>query len=153
MKGKKGVSPLIATVLVIGFTIVLAALVMQWGGGLFKGVQEDTAETSDFKIACSTKLVNLDVMAEKVVDNVTVTLDNKNDFSDLSGIQIRLYNEAGKALGAPVKDEGDIPPFEVGEVTLPFAAGAKEVGVFPIVKVKGKDKVCENEFKSGIDGA
>ncbi|MBU1246318.1 MAG: archaellin/type IV pilin N-terminal domain-containing protein [Nanoarchaeota archaeon] len=29
--GKRGISPLIATVLLIGFTIVLAALVFRWG--------------------------------------------------------------------------------------------------------------------------
>ena len=33
---KKGISPLIASVLLIGFTIVLAFLVFKWGGELFE---------------------------------------------------------------------------------------------------------------------
>lgn len=45
---KKGISPLIATVLLIGFTIVLAAVVMQWGGGFVRNLttQQDVLVTT-----------------------------------------------------------------------------------------------------------
>ena len=33
---KKAVSPLIATVLIIGFTVALAAIVMTWAGGFMR---------------------------------------------------------------------------------------------------------------------
>ena len=35
MMNKKGISPLIATVLLIGFAVALAAVVMTWGLGLY----------------------------------------------------------------------------------------------------------------------
>ena len=41
---KRGISPLIATVLLIGFTIVLAALVFRWGGQFFNSQTEQTGE-------------------------------------------------------------------------------------------------------------
>lgn len=45
MVNKKGISPLIATVLLIGFTIVLAALVIRWGADLFQGqIKTQTCE-------------------------------------------------------------------------------------------------------------
>ena len=56
MTNKKGISPLIATVLVIGFTILLAALVITWGTNLFKDTVADTQVNSDFSIACTTGL-------------------------------------------------------------------------------------------------
>jgi len=55
-KNKKGISPLIATVLLIGFTIVLAALVMRWGGTLFRETTQTTGCESQGRIACSSQV-------------------------------------------------------------------------------------------------
>ena len=41
-KNKRGISPLIATVLLIGFTVALAAMVMTWGSGFIKKTTEQT---------------------------------------------------------------------------------------------------------------
>lgn len=62
INNKKGISPLIATVLLIGFTIVLAALVFQWGGQLFKSIQTQTGCESQGRISCTS--------------NVAITLGN-----------------------------------------------------------------------------
>lgn len=53
MRNKKGISPLIATVLLIGFTIVLAALVMRWGGTLFKTTTQTTGCESLGRLQCT----------------------------------------------------------------------------------------------------
>lgn len=53
MNTKKGISPLIATVLLIGFTIVLAALVMRWGGTLFKTTTQTTGCESQGRLQCT----------------------------------------------------------------------------------------------------
>ena len=49
---KKGISPLIATVLVIGFTIVLAAVIMQWGGSFVRGLTEKQAVQTELQTQC-----------------------------------------------------------------------------------------------------
>ncbi len=56
INNKRGISPLIATVLLIGFTIVLAALVFQWGGQLFKSIQTQTGCESQGRIACTSNM-------------------------------------------------------------------------------------------------
>ena len=38
---KRGISPLIATVLIIGFTVSLAAIILIWGQGLQKGMTDN----------------------------------------------------------------------------------------------------------------
>jgi len=53
LRSKKGISPLIATVLLIGFTIVLAALVFQWGGRLFKDTTTSTTCQGQVSLACA----------------------------------------------------------------------------------------------------
>ena len=41
---KKGITPLIATVLLIGFTVALAGIVITWGGGFVERIQSGTDE-------------------------------------------------------------------------------------------------------------
>ncbi|MDD5178623.1 MAG: hypothetical protein PHT54_05095 [Candidatus Nanoarchaeia archaeon] len=53
---KKGISPLIATVLIIGFTVALAAVIMTWGQKFTKDIQEQTEETSGSQITCANEV-------------------------------------------------------------------------------------------------
>ena len=124
-KNKKGVSPLIATVLIIGFTIVLAALVITWGTKLFKGTVSDTETTSQFSLACTTGL-NLD--KPLVVDNFPAgvvqppfsrdlmlkSLDQDRPITDFTFV---VYDTAGKATVANAS---------TGVVPLDGAAGAAD---------------------------
>ena len=50
---KKGISELIATVLIIGFTVALAAIIITWGGRFISDVQEDVDVSTDTGLACS----------------------------------------------------------------------------------------------------
>lgn len=54
MKGKKAVSPLIATVLLIAFAVALGAVVMNWGSDYVKKTAKSTGEKSDVDIKCTT---------------------------------------------------------------------------------------------------
>lgn len=50
---KKGVSPLIATVLLIAFAVSLGAVVMNWGRGYVESTMEQAEVQSSEKISCS----------------------------------------------------------------------------------------------------
>ena len=50
---KRGISPLIATVLIIGFTVALAAIIMTWGQSFIKKTQETTTETTNIALICA----------------------------------------------------------------------------------------------------
>ena len=67
LKEKKGISPLIATVLLIGFTIVLAALVMKWGGELFRNTTTTQGCMAEARLACASD-IEIDVSAENTTD-------------------------------------------------------------------------------------
>ena len=49
----RGISPLIATVLIIGFTVVLAAIIITWGGRFVTDIQEDVAADTEVSFECS----------------------------------------------------------------------------------------------------
>jgi len=49
---RKGISPLIATVLLIAFVVVVAAAVFTWGQGWIASLTEGTSESSNLQLAC-----------------------------------------------------------------------------------------------------
>jgi len=55
-KSKKGISPLIATVLLVGFVIAIAALLWMWWGNIVKEQAEKTAAQSQGKMVCSSEV-------------------------------------------------------------------------------------------------
>ncbi|HZX12041.1 MAG TPA: archaellin/type IV pilin N-terminal domain-containing protein [Candidatus Nanoarchaeia archaeon] len=154
---KEGISPLIATVLVIGFTIVLAAGVIYWGTGLFKDLQTQTSKSASLQTLCSTGLANLEVTARRSNNDVLVTIDNKNDV-DLIGFSARAYGPDGSVIAntANAQQANSIPRFTIAApVTLTAAPGAVQVGVIPRVDVDGTQgpeqaTYCSNEIKTRV---
>ena len=60
MKGKKGVSPIIATVILMSIAIALGAIVMSSGKGYVEKLQKET-EVAEVSISCATE-VNVQVI-------------------------------------------------------------------------------------------
>jgi len=67
MMNKKAVSPLIATVLLIAFTVALGAIVMNWGESFVRNTQDTASEASEGKIEC-TMAVDFDVINAEYVE-------------------------------------------------------------------------------------
>ena len=71
-KNKKGISPLIATVIVIGLTIVLAAIVVKFGSDLVKGTTNDAQKQAEFSRLCQNIEVNFRAVASGTSTNFTM---------------------------------------------------------------------------------
>ncbi len=50
---KRGISELIATVLIIGFTVALAAVIIIWGGRFVSETQGDVDRSTTIGLVCS----------------------------------------------------------------------------------------------------
>ncbi len=117
MKNKKGISPLIATVLIIGFTIVLAALVITWGTRLFQTTVSSTETLSKFNVLCSTG-VDFEATAKLTKDvngnvqnsgkDITMTLTNKKD-QKISGFYFITKKSDDSSSEAYITDDNVIP--------------------------------------------
>ena len=148
LKNKRGISPLIATVLVIGFTIVLAALVIVWGTDVITGVQESSDINSQIATVCSTGISHTEIKSVSYKGTtLTITIDNKNDYP-VEYYKYRAYNEDGETLPSIAKKTkflaGDIKTIEFVGV----AEGPTSVGIIPVIKISGDDKehTCSTEF-------
>ena len=156
MKSKKAISPLIATVLIIGFTIVLAAVVIQWGGQLVDQLKGQTQTSTELSLACSSglsdlKIVNAIKIGTPTPTEIQVTLDNKNE-QLISGITFRKYFTGGMVTSDTNKT--DMTAFSVIKYSVlqdtnsgdDFSILTK-VGVMPMVTLSdGTEKVCSKEL-------
>ncbi len=155
---KKGLSPLIATVLLIGITISMAALVMVWGQNLVKQTTEETGESATTEIKCISR-VTLELLNASCWDfaanaglggskapDMNLILDNRNE-EPIDGIILRVYGTGNVVrtrqipyvLGAFSTDVTNIVAAYSG---LP-AGGVTKVEILPQIKLSdGSLKTC-----------
>ncbi|MDD3264074.1 MAG: BspA family leucine-rich repeat surface protein [Candidatus Nanoarchaeia archaeon] len=99
---KKGVSPLIATVLLIAFVVAIGAVVMNWGTGYIKSEQEKATSTSDVRLTCATnvnlKLMKVSNLKDYCYDNstgsVTISARLSKGEKDLKGIRVNVISNS-----------------------------------------------------------
>src|SRR3989338_3217041 len=89
---KRGISPLIATVLLIGFTITIAAILMIWGGNLVKERAEKISARTEAQTSCTAK-VEIGLNSAKCT-----TEDNKDIVKDI--VKISVENKGSDTINA-----------------------------------------------------
>jgi flagellin-like protein len=134
MKKKRGISPLIATVMLIGFVIAVSSIVFLWGQGYIQERAEKEGKLAEKKLECESVdftvtqairtagLVDLVLKNKKsdklgkftfrVVGRETQTID---DATPLDGLAIQKYNIAfaEDVIGTRIKEVDIIPWLKV----------------------------------------
>src|SRR3989344_6034955 len=73
---KRGIYPLIATVLLIGFVVTIAAIFWAWYQSTVEGQAEETAEKTTSQYTCAT---NVDIkISNPTCDNETISFNIEN---------------------------------------------------------------------------
>ena len=149
---KKGVSPLIATILLIAFAVALGSVVMNWGLNLELGKSTDICRNVEIKIrnidtaeACfggfgSNGYLNF------IIDNVGGT--------DINGLAIWVVGDKGTQLfnldNILIK-KGSLYEKEDKEITYDFTkfGNIKQIQFIPKIKVKETIEICpKNAIKA-----
>ena len=87
---KKGISPLIATVLLIAFAVALGAVVMNWGRSYVEDTAANAERTSQTKVDCS---LGVDIEIKEISDDPKICLD-----TDEEEVVVYLVNRGSKVL-------------------------------------------------------
>jgi len=80
----KGISPLIAGVLLIAFTLAVAAIISGWLTSLTKTTTEKTEKGVSTQVECSKAVIEIDRVWENPTGNTSVLVHNKGTV-DLTG--------------------------------------------------------------------
>ncbi len=87
---KRGISPLLASVIAVGIVIAVATVVFLWGKELTEGIKEKEGEISTLELSCSN--VNIDVTD---TSQGLVTVQNNGQLID--GVILVVKGDSGSA--------------------------------------------------------
>jgi len=139
-KRGKGVSPLIATILLVGFTVSIVALTILWSRGYIEERAEKEEKLSSTKLACE-QLKFTVTDAYQQGGQLSITLENKAS-ERIDGFIFRIKGSAGvepvefrqrlEELGRKdiIMDNEDFDATAVGDIST--------VDIIPLLKA-GKD--------------
>lgn len=156
---KRGISPLIATVLIIGFTVALAAVIISWGQTFTRNIQQQTETSSTEQISCATEVVFDVTNACSTGSDIKVIV--KNDGSrKIDKFLARSYRAADNVVQNELTFGGDgIAAFGIeSQIFTPvYASGTgptKMVELIPVVTINNKQVTCSLNIKKygQIDG-
>ncbi len=151
-KSKKGVSPLIATILLIAFAVALGSVVMNWGLNLNLGKSADNCRNVEIKIR------NIDV-AEACFGGfgsngyINFIIDNTGTI-DISGLAIWIVGDKGTRLfdlDSIFIKKSSLYDKKDKEVTYDFAkfGNIKQVQFIPKIKTEQTTEICpKNAIKA-----
>ncbi len=143
MTDKKGISPLIATVLIIGFTIVLAAVVMQWGGSFVKQLTEEQAESAEAQTKCIG--MDFDVGVIDISDDITQAATGT-----AGKITFKVTSNMEKSIGDLVvqlvdDSEGSTVTLAHNDPTGVFSLSGYGVDTFDVTIEAGSDAITTSD--------
>lgn len=151
-KSKKGVSPLIATVLLIAFAVALGAVVMNWGKTYVEDQADRVGKRSDSQITCSMD-VQLNWYKRNNIDQVCYgsnyvffTIDNKGNI-DVEDLKLIVDGETDIFVNESLINEtfkkAYIKRFNITYDNSTYGA-IQQVRIVPTVNIKGDILVCSD---------
>ena len=94
---KKGISPLVATVLLVAFSVALGALVMSWGQEYIEEKAEFVQGMQEVKSGCD--VANLNIIKIGGIPQVCLKGDNKIQVWFDNGPDMDIYNIHARVAG------------------------------------------------------
>lgn len=143
---KQGMSPLIATVLLIGFAVALAALVMTWGLDFIKEQTSRVDSSTEEALLCVNQL---DFKIEIDCQNNKIAIDNRGSM-DITALRLRKHTAGG-----------DVTPEQINQVLKSGAKkwfddlgplkDAEKVDVVATIKgSSGNDIICSGALREAV---
>lgn len=144
---KKGISPLVSTVLIVAMVIVIAMIIFMFSGRLVKKTTVNSQEMGQDQIMCySGLLFSLKSACAKGPGAVSLIMEN-NGQKDISSFGVRVY------LSNSDVDEYKINGLDVGELDTKLLNGldvsdVKKLEIYPSLRKGFKRWVCVDNIVS-----
>ncbi len=143
---KRGISPLIATVLLVGFVVAATAVVILWTRGFVEELQEKKGTEGSARLSCAT---DVEIGLRDVsfgAGKVNAVIENKRERID--GFIFVVHGPAGtdSIESASSVDAGGIGNIEVSYDSTKIGGAPQDVDVIPRLKLgKGVYQPCPDQ--------
>lgn len=137
---KRGMSTIIASVLILCTSVLLAVIILAWGGTFSKGLLKHADEANEKLSACETGInVNIKYACFKD-DKITLMIESLGS-RKVKGMIIRVLGSSGgyqKEVEAEM-NVADLKKFEIG---MQEVGSIKSIELLPKIEILGKTEVC-----------
>ena len=147
MRNRKGMSPLIATVLLIAFAVALGAMIMNWSSDVEQQPREDSSSGDP----CAKVSMELSEVFDKRIfcydeDQGSIRFNVVNTGStSIQGVQVRTVDADLKQVKEDIPGSR-LPVGETFEHEMPFdKSGKVHVQLVPYVRSAGESHYCLQE--------
>lgn len=123
---RKGISPLIAAVLLIAFTMAVASLFAQWAPQLIKSAQGDTKNQSEQIQKCSGAIVSF-----QSANTSQVTLQQTSGNNAVGNVSVTWFYSDGTTPKQAYADIGSTRGFDT-VTTGSYGSGLDEIRAQPL---------------------
>ncbi|MFH1638088.1 MAG: archaellin/type IV pilin N-terminal domain-containing protein [Candidatus Woesearchaeota archaeon] len=156
---KRGISPLIATVLIIGFTVALAAVILIWGQSFTKGIQSSTEEQTNTALMCANDVKFSITGACYDGDKINITVKNDGNV-DIQNFTVRLYKSqtdvcSNRSFVTTDLEKYGITTYKAVTCSPSFSsmAGIKQIELIPVIKIATLPTAitCSNTIEKYLD--
>ena len=143
MMNNKGISPLIATVLIIGFTIALGAMIITWGTDFFRSTTEKVDKDRENALLCASQL---DFQLRNVdCANGRISVENRGQV-DIVALKLRSHKRADGTV--TVEDKPGVVAFGVTPFDIANLNELSKVDAIATVKAAdGTDVICSTAVR------
>ena len=128
MRKKKGISPLIAAVLLIAFTVAIATLVMGWFSTLTRSTTATVSNKTTDAVACSNAGIGIDdvyIRLNATESDARVIVKNTG-FTSITVTSLQVYNTTGHnfstGFGTGTLAAGAVAVYNISLARIPTCA-------------------------------
>ncbi|MFH0752694.1 MAG: archaellin/type IV pilin N-terminal domain-containing protein [archaeon] len=139
---KKGISPLIATVLIIGFTVAITGVIMTWGKSFIQEKTQTEGAVAEARMACISIDFTVDKICKNTDNKMEITLRNtKSDTID--GFSFRsIY------LTDIIEYKTELKGLATETITLDITKTLETLDIVPLQKSADKYQPCSSQMKT-----
>ncbi|HII72233.1 TPA: hypothetical protein HA265_05760 [Candidatus Woesearchaeota archaeon] len=164
--GKRAVSPLIATVLLIAFAVALGAVVMNWGRGYVEDTANIARERSDTEVKCASdvdiSIVEIDGTPQICYNtsgsnyNVNFIVENRKA-TMVEEVQVRVIGQNTRVpFTTNLGPDSNLTSNQAKLMNASYLSATygvpEQVKITPVIKVAGQEVTCSQnaETRTGI---
>lgn len=137
---KRGISPIISTVLLICMVVLLAVIILAWSGAFSRGLLKHAEETSEKMSACETGTNIAIKYACTKDDKITLMIESLGS-KQVKGLIIRILGSSG-GYQEDIETEMNVADLKRFDIDRKDSNAVKSIEVLPKVEVLGKQEIC-----------
>jgi len=151
MMKKRGISPIIATVLLLGFAVALATTVFLWMSGQTETMSKSTVEYAEGEMQCQNVRINL--VKSDDISCANLDVSNKG-YITINQLAIRAFNPEGSSLYLDTGPEDNFLQPQSSECKPPGCgikknvptpcSSCKKLEVMPIINIGDRQVGCKD---------